>query len=100
MPAFNRFPHPPGGTAQGLLFLPSLTPLPPVKIMPPDPSVPSSSQPAWAALATAIAGAIAVLAKKSFPRRAARPSTINYQPSTMLVTQQQLDAMRDRVTAG
>jgi hypothetical protein len=68
--------------------------------MPPDPSVPSSSQPAWAALATAIAGAIAVLAKKSFTRRAARPSTINYQPSTMLVTQQQLDAMRDRVTAG
>ena len=63
-----------------------------------------SSSPApqtWAAIATAIAGALAVLAKKRFTR--SRRSTLNPQPSTV-VTQAQfqsgLDAMRDRVTAG
>src|SRR4051812_14035275 len=65
-----------------------------------------SSAPApqtWAAIATAIAGALAVVVKKRFNRSRSSPSTLNHQPSTV-VTQAQLqtglDAMRDRVTAG
>ena len=69
--------------------------------MSPDPSVPSSSQPAWAALATAIAGAFAVVAKKRFTRRSGSP--IDPRPSSLVTKselQTGLDAMRDRVTAG
>ena len=69
--------------------------------MSPDPSVPSSSQPAWAAVATAIAGALAVIAKKRFTRRSGSP--IDPRPSSLVTKselQTGLEAMRDRVTAG
>jgi hypothetical protein len=72
----------------------------------PDSSSPVSAAPAttqtWAAIATAIAGALAVIAKKRFSRYG-KPGSGRSQPSTVVTQsqlQQGLDAMRDRVTAG
>src|ERR1041385_3290743 len=64
----------------------------------------SGSTQTWAAVATAIAGAIgAVLAKKKFSRprvASTSPKTINHQPISHSDFQTALDQMRDRVTAG
>src|SRR5436190_23419347 len=66
-------------------------------------SVSSTPPQTWAAIATAIAGALAVIVKKRFNRRSPSPVTRHSSPVTRepsLVTRTDLDSMRDRVTAG
>ncbi|HSU57008.1 MAG TPA: hypothetical protein VLT36_23395 [Candidatus Dormibacteraeota bacterium] len=59
----------------------------------------TSAQPqTWAAIATAIAGAVAVLAKKRFGR--SKPATPTAKLITHAELQQGLDGMRERVNAG
>ena len=66
-------------------------------------SVSSTPPQTWAAIATAIAGALAVVIKKRFNRRSPSGPVTHGRPGSghsPPVTHADLDAMRDRVTAG
>ena len=55
---------------------------------------------AWAAIATAIAGALAVTAKKYLRRKQPQPTAKKVPTITHSELQQGLATMRDRITAG